>query len=158
MNTTLFHEQIGIQMVRFTVPAVPVAQPRQRHRVVRTHGGKVFAHNYTPTQDPVNAFKAAVQVAASKAYAGAPLQGPLSLSLLLLLPRPKSLCWKTRPMPRQYHQGRPDADNFAKSVKDALNQILWRDDGQISHLDVLKFIAAGDESPHAEIIVSKLTD
>ncbi len=49
------------------IPGVPVAQPRQRHRVVKI-GNHVRAQNYTPTQDPVNAFKAACKFAIAEAY------------------------------------------------------------------------------------------
>lgn len=57
--------------ITFTVPAVPVAQPRQRMRVVQTHGGKTFAQNYTPVRDPVNAYKASCREAAANVYTGA---------------------------------------------------------------------------------------
>lgn len=45
-------------MIVMNVPGVPVAQPRQRHRVI---AGNVS--NYTPASSPVNAFKATVRLA-----------------------------------------------------------------------------------------------
>lgn len=141
--------------IEFVVPAVPVAQPRQRHRVVHA-GGRAFAQNYTPARDPVNSFKAAVQLAASQAYCGAPLEGPLRMSAVFVFPRPKSMHWKTRPMPRVWHTSRPDRDNLIKSVQDALNGILWRDDSQICAGEPVKLVAAGDEQPHVEIVIEVL--
>lgn len=140
-------------VIRFTVPSVPVAQPRQRHRIVKS-GARVYSHNYTPTKDPVNAFKAAVQMAARQAYQGPPLSGALDVRMVFVMPRPKSMTWKTKPMPRVPHTGKPDRDNLMKSVQDALNELLWKDDSQICAGAIEKFIAAGDEQPHVEVFVN----
>ena len=144
-------------MIRFVVPAIPVAQPRQRTRVVGK-GGRYFAHNYTPTSAPVNAFKAAVQQAAAAVYSGPPLEGPIALAVLFVLPRPKRLLWKTRPMPRDWQPARPDEDNLSKAVRDALEGILWRNDSQICLPLAAKMVAAGREQPHVVIQVQDLTD
>lgn len=138
--------------IEFRVPAVPVAQPRQRHRVVRA-GAASFAQNYTPTKDPVNTYKAAVKFAASQAYDGPPLEGPLRCSLVFVFPRPSNIVWKRKPMTRIPHIKKPDRDNLEKSTYDALNKLLWRDDSQICQGPVEKWIAAGDEQPHVEIKV-----
>ena len=134
----------------FTVPAVPVAQPRQRHRIVR--GPREFVQNYTPAKAPVNSFKAAVQQAASRAYHGAPLECPLLMSLVFVMPRPKSKVWKKRPMPREPHSGKPDRDNLMKSFQDALEGLLFRNDSQIWAGPVTKVIASGHEQPHVEAV------
>lgn len=131
----------------FQVPCIPVAQPRQRHRVVQAHG-RTFAQNFTPAKHPVQDYKATVRMLAQEHYTGAPIEGPLRLELVFVLPRAKGLIWKTKPMPRLWHCSKPDADNLAKSTKDALNGLLWRDDSQIAALRVNKFIASGDEQPH----------
>lgn len=141
--------------IQFNVPGVPVAQPRQRHRVA-TIKGRVMAMNYTPTKDPVNSFKAAVQMAAAQAYSGPPLSGPLFVRLVFVFPRPQAKVWKTRPMPRLPHTGKPDRDNLMKSFQDALNGLLWVDDAQICDGPVLKHIASGDEAAHVEVEVRQL--
>jgi Holliday junction resolvase RusA-like endonuclease len=125
-----------------------VAQPRQRHGVVAGH-----VRNYIPSEHPVHAFKASVRLAASEAYAGPPLESPLRIRLLFVMPRPASRIWKKRPMPREPYIGRCDWDNLAKAACDALNGTLWRDDRQIWHADVTAVTAAGDEASHAEIEV-----
>ena len=137
-------------MITFTVPAVPVAQPRQRHN----HRG----HSYLPKDHPVWAFKAAVALAAQQAYQGPPLEGPLQVSAVFVLPRPSRLRWKTRPMPRQWHTGKPDRDNLEKALYDALNGCLWRDDSQVCDGPITKVIAAGDEQPHVEVTVEPLLE
>ena len=85
------------------------------------------------------------------------MEGPLSLSVVFVLPRPSRLRWKTRPMPRQWHQSKPDADNLLKAVKDALNGLLWRDDSQIVLLRVSKWYASGEEQPGVELAVRRLS-
>ena len=136
--------------MKFTVNAVPIAQPRQRIRVMMIRG-RTLATNYTPKTSPVQDFKASVRMAASEAYQGEPLSGPLTLRCIFVLPRPGRLMWKTRPMPRERHITKPDVDNLLKSVTDALNQLLWRDDSQVAEVLAEKWIAAGDEQPHVEI-------
>ncbi len=139
--------------VSFRVKSIPVAQPRQRHRVVTT-GGKAFAQNYTPTKAPVNVFKAAVQDAASMHFTG-PMTGPIALSLTFVMPRPKSMFWKSRPMPRAWCAKKPDAENLAKGVLDALTSIAYVDDAQVVNLEITKYIAAGHESPHVQIWIEE---
>lgn len=144
-------------MIEFTVPAIPIAQPRQRHRVV-TAGGRTFATNYTPKGDPVNDYKATVRLAASKAHTSPPLDGPLDVTLVFVMPRPKSMRWKSRPMPRVWHATGKDLDNLAKSTLDALAGILFMDDCQVARLVLMKMIAAGDESPRVLVMLKRLAD
>lgn len=142
-------------MISFTVPCVPIAQPRQRHRVVVANG-KAFASNYTPEKDPVNAFKASVRMAARAVYTGPPLSGAVLLQVIFIMPRPGRLRWKKRPMPRCRHTKKPDLDNLEKSLKDALSRIVWHDDSQVAQVSKAKYYAAGDEQPHVEVCIEAL--
>jgi len=141
--------------VSFVVPGVPVAQPRQRTRIVEAED-RTYTQNYTPAKHPVNAFKAAVALAVAAAYQGPPLEGPLRVSVLFLLPRPGRLIWKRREMPRVWAPVKPDRDNLEKSLQDALNGQLWADDAQIVAGAVRKMYASGDEQPHTEVEVMTL--
>lgn len=143
--------------IRIIVPAVPVAQPRQRH-AIRGNGSKAFVSNYTPSKHPVQAFKATVRMASREVYAGPPLEGPLRVDCVFVLPRPLNKRWKTRAMPRYHHTGRKDLDNLAKSIYDALTGTLWFDDGQIAKANCVKVVASGDEQPHVEITVFRLDE
>lgn len=142
-------------MIEFTVPAVPVAQPRQRHRVV-TVGGKTFSTNYTPQRSPVNEFKATIRMAAQQAYSGPPLEGPLRVDVVFVFPRPRSKVWKSRPMPRYRHISKPDRDNADKAVLDALAGLLFVDDCQVCAGEPEKWVAAGDEQPHVLVKIEPL--
>ena len=139
-------------MIEITIPTVPVAQPRQRHANI---GGHI--RNYIPKDNPVWAFKAAAQVAAAAAYQGQPLDHPLRVDVVFVMPRPKSMIWKRRPMPRAPFGKKPDRDNLEKSLYDSLNGLLWRDDSLICDGRVQKVYAAGDEQPHVEISISEAT-
>lgn len=140
-----------MNFISFRVPAIPVAQPRQRHRLITTKTGNQFVNNFTPAKHPVQDFKATVRHACREAYAGAPLDVPIELRVVFIMPRPGRLIWKTKPMPRERHCSKPDIDNLLKSLKDALNEIAWRDDGQIFRVDACKMYAAGDEQPCVEV-------
>ena len=113
---------------------------------------------YTPTTHPVTGFKATVRLAFQQAYQGPPLTGPLRCSLVFVLPRPKNMIWKKRPMPRAWHDKKPDRDNLDKAVMDALKGIAWIDDAQVCDGTIRKYIAAGDEQPHVEIILEQVDD
>lgn len=144
-------------MIAFTVPAIPVAQPRQRHRVVAAKG-RTFAMNFTPRKDPVNEYKATVRLAASKVHTGPPLDGPLDVMLGFVLPRPQSMRWKTRPMPRVWDTRGKDLDNLAKSTLDALAGLLFVNDCQVCRLVLTKEVASGYEAPCVVVSVKLLAE
>lgn len=137
--------------ISFRVNCVPVAQPRQRHGVVNGH-----ARNYLPSDNPVHAFKAAVKQSAYAVYKDKPLDIPLRLRLVAVFPRPQIMVWKKREMPRIPKSSKPDFDNLAKSVCDALNGLLWRDDSLICHATIEKWIASGNEQPHVFVTIESL--
>lgn len=147
-------------MIQFIVPAVPVAQPRPR--AVR-RGNSARVHEVTSIKQsdgtrkehPIVSFKATVRHAASLAYSGPPLTGPLSVALVFVMPRPSGLIWKTKPMPRLPHTCKPDVDNITKAVFDSLNERVFVSDAQIFRLAASKVIASGDEQPHVEVIIEE---
>lgn len=137
-------------MIQFLIPGIPIAQPRQRHAMI--HG---CIRNYTPKKHPVTAFKASARLAARQAYQGPPLEGPIELRVLFLFPRPARLRWKKRPMPREWHTGRPDCENIIKSFQDALTGVLWVDDAQVCQLRAQKLYCRGGEQPGTWVMIEK---
>jgi len=144
--------------IEFTVWGSPIAQPRQRHRVIQAHG-KVFAHNYTPKRDPVNQWKSDVRTTAVKAWDdyhnisnNHPLwDGPVWLQIWFYLPRPASRSRKKDSDGSIPCPVKPDAENLAKSVMDALSGIIYVDDRQIYELVIRKYFHEKDGRPRAEI-------
>lgn len=142
-------------MISIRIATVPIAQPRQRTTIRRTKDGRVYTGNYTPAKHPVQQFKSDVRMAVQRELA-APLDGPVELRVMFMLPRPKRMVWKRREMPRACHTARPDLDNLVKAVKDALNGIAWRDDSQVMSLSAGKCYASGHEHPGVEIEIALL--
>ncbi len=151
------------QTIIFTVPAIPVAQPRPQ---ATRFGNRARVHEVTHIKQadgtrkphPINAFKATVAHAAREAYGGAPHDGPASIDVLFIFPRPRSMQWKKRPMPRAPHCNKPDADNVFKAFTDAINGLVLVDDSRIHTATIRKLIAAGDEQPHCEVILQLETE
>lgn len=138
-------------MIRFFIHAVPVAQPRQRVGVVAGH-----ARTYLPSEHPVNAFKAACAMAASAVFPNGPMLGPIHLSAVFVMPRPKSATKKKGANPRYWSAKKPDIDNLMKSLQDALTGIVYVDDAQIAIATVHKSIASASENPRVEVEVGAL--
>ena len=136
--------------IAFTVPSVPVAQPRQRH-CVGVMGGRARAMNYLPNRHPVHAFKASVRHELCRVFTEAPLKGLLVVYITFVMPRPASMVWKCKPMPRVPCGTGPDLDNMAKSTLDAMNELAYDDDRQISSLCLHKAVASGYEQAHVLI-------
>lgn len=138
-------------VIQFTIPSIPVAQPRQRHALIAGH-----VRNYTPKDSPVNAFKAACQFAAATAYQGPPLDGPLRMDLVFVFPRPATVPKKFG-TGRLRHTGKPDRDNVMKALQDALEGLLFRNDSLICAGEVEKWKAAADEQPHVSVRITELS-
>ena len=103
---------------------------KQRPRIVK-RANVPYPIAITPDQT-VNA-ENRVQAHVQGAWGRPPLEGPLQVQIVVRILKPKSkpkkACWPT---------SKPDADNYAKLVLDALNGVLWRDDSQVVRLFVEK--------------------
>ena len=145
--------------MKIVVMGEPIAQPRQRHRIIG-RGEKAFVQNYVPQDHPVHAYKRAIQIQAQLARRRGQQMffGPLVVELLFVMPRPQALMWKTKPMPRRQHLQKPDIDNLSKAVFDALNELIWKDDSQVIELHASKWIASGNEKPRVEIEISEIEE
>jgi Holliday junction resolvase RusA-like endonuclease len=136
-----------MQPIVIVVPAIPVGQPRQRHRVL-TVGGKTFAQNYTPQKSPVSDYKATLRMAAQQAYKGPPLEGPLSMTIIFYFAsKRKQAIVKTT---------KPDLDNLVKSTLDAMNGLTFKDDSQVCKMHVEKWHSGSHEQPRVEIVISEV--
>lgn len=133
------------------IPAVPVAQPRGRAVSI----GGIASIYQAPRSHPIHAFKATCRMAAIAVFSDPPLEEPIAVSVVFLMPRPKYMRWRKRPMPRIPHTTATDIDNLLKAVFDSLNGVLWTDDRLIYAVEAQKLMAAGDESPHVELTVRR---
>jgi Holliday junction resolvase RusA-like endonuclease len=126
----------------------PKGQPRPR-AFVRAGRAAVY--------DPGTAegWKAAVAVACEP-LAGDRIEAPLALRLTFFMPRPRGHYLRNGMLktsaPSFHHAQKPDADNLAKAVMDAMTQLgVWFDDSQIAELAVSKYWD-GPENPAGCVI------
>jgi len=114
--------------VDFTIPGQPVAKQRPRKGAL--------GQFYTPART----MRYEKDVAAAYLAAGGPKHpdyiGPVEMSITLTRPYPTSWPkWRRNPIAAT---AKPDVDNLAKSVADALNGIAYHDDAQVAYLSVSK--------------------
>lgn len=104
-----------MQPIEFVVLMDPVAKGRPR-----------FWKGRVLTDRKTRAFEKAFKLAAAKHRPAQPIDGPVQVSLLFQVKKPKSV-------KREYPSVKPDVDNFAKAALDALSD-FWKDDSQIIRL------------------------
>lgn len=82
-------------------------------------------------------------------YGTASFTGPLAMRIVATYKPPKSWSDKRRREAVDSHEWKltkPDADNVAKLVADALNGIVYADDNAITRLEVVKLYGNEDET------------
>ena len=122
-------------MVTFKVDADPVGKQRARYA---KRGN--FVQTYTP--DKTRNYESLIKEAAIEAMGSSePLESPVTLYLYIRAPIPKSLpkkrieaCLNGLEKPIK----KPDASNVLKSVEDAMNGVVYKDDSQIVNIHVSK--------------------
>jgi Holliday junction resolvase RusA-like endonuclease len=124
--------------MKIFIPGEPIAQPRVK---VSTRGG--FARAYVDAKHPIHAYKQAIRLAYVNA-GGEVLEGPVSVRIVCWFERPKSHSKKRRQEPEP-KTTKPDADNLAKGIGDAMNEIAYNDDGQVYRLTVEKWYVGPSE-------------
>lgn len=139
-------------IVRFAVDTDPVGKQRARHRFT----GK-FVQTYTPTK--TRTYETLIRDEAIKAMGSTdPLETPVKLVLYIRAPIPKST-------PKKLLQGfvdglvrptkKPDASNVLKSVEDAMNGVVYKDDCQIVDIHVRKVYST---TPGIDVVVMESLD
>ena len=117
--------------VTFTIAGEPVPQPRPR---VSTAGG--FARAYVPKEHPVHAYRHSL-AAAARAAGLSETGEPLNVVIDAVFQRPKSHMNKAGVKATAPRLPRPDVDNIAKAVLDALQDVIG-DDTTVARLVVEK--------------------
>lgn len=127
-------------LVSITLDGAPRGKGRPRFRIIRPKGGGApFASVYTDAETA--AYESALASEAVAAWRRPPLETALTVFAEAFIPIPASWSGKKRAAASAgdvFPTGKPDGDNIAKCVGDALNKILWLDDSQIIMWQVLK--------------------
>ena len=122
-------------MLNFFVETIPIAKGRPRYA---KRGN--FVQTYTPTK--TREYENLIRENAIKAMGSSkPLETPLKALLLFCMPIPKSTpknALEAHLNGSIRHVKKPDLDNLAKSVLDAMNTVVFLDDSQITKLTISK--------------------
>lgn len=137
--------------INFTIWGEPTAKGRPRFFVNR---GRAMAYTPAQTRSAENNFRA--QAIAYKP--AEPLSEALQIEIKAFRSIPLSWSKKRQAMAESGQimpDTRPDADNYAKLVLDAMNGIFWRDDAQIVKLKVEKHYST---KPRIEIVIKEIKE
>lgn len=142
----LFARLMGLNVVRpfldFTVCAKAVGKGRPR---LTTRGG--YAHAYTPAK--TREFENLVGWAAKRAMCQRPpVASGRALFVQITVSIVPPLSWSKKRRSESFGafcSKKPDTDNVAKAILDAMNGIVYEDDAQVVGLIVQKFYAEENE-------------
>ena len=113
----------------FFLPIIPTAQQRPRH-------ARFGGHNVTYKSATQKANERTLEACLLQYRPEKPLCGPLELSFSAIFPVPRSWTKKRREAAlrgEMWHTARPDTDNLAKQLKDAMTRLgFWEDDRQVA--------------------------
>lgn len=131
--------------IRFTIQGNPVAKGRPR-----------FARrgNFVATYTPKNTAQAENEIQREAlSHISEPITEPVELSIVFYMAIPRSTSKKrSESLKNAPHVKRPDVDNLAKLVLDALNGIAWKDDSQVYSMSVEKRYS---DNPRTEVTIEE---
>ena len=132
-------------MIKLIIPGEPVAKARPR---VTKYG------TYTPqkTKD----YEELVKWTCRNQYKDKPLEGPLRVDISFYMYIPKNTSKRRRTLKESkiiLPVKRPDIDNLAKSITDALNGLVYKDDNQIVELHLYKYYS---KEERAEVTITEI--
>lgn len=117
-----------------TIDRIPVAKGRPRF-----HRCGNFIKTYTPTKTKDEEKIIATMI--RQEWTFEPVETPLSVSIEFYMPIPKSFSKKRKneiELGQNEYDKRPDLDNLAKLVLDAMNGLVFKDDALIHKLNLVK--------------------
>jgi Holliday junction resolvase RusA-like endonuclease len=138
-------------MIQFTVYGEPVAQGRPRATTINGH-----IRMYDPKKS--SDFKNYVRLVASEHRPDKLLEGPISLTVKVYKKTLKSFSKKKIAAAESGQlrpTSKPDVDNYVKGVKDALKNVIWKDDSQVVDLHISKWYS---ETPRIEVTIVPLEE
>ncbi len=112
--------------------------PKKRARTFNNHGRVV-------TWDSQDKLKEGCKWQVRSQYREEPLQGPVIMDVLFMMPIPKSTSKvKQRAMLNgtYHHMVKPDVDNLTKWIGDILNGVVIKDDSQIVEIRAKKIYSS----------------
>ena len=140
--------------ISFFVAGIPKGQPRVKAAI-----RKGCAHAVVYDPGTADAWKMAVALSARSVRTTPQITAPVALGITFCMPRPLShykggnVARGLKDNAPTYHTAKPDADNLAKAVMDALTNLggIWHDDAQVAQLTVEKRYARNGNGAQIEI-------
>jgi crossover junction endodeoxyribonuclease RusA len=124
------------------VPGRPAAQGSKRH----VGGGRLVEQSKA-----VAPWRTLVSWHVAQKWTEGPLDGPVRVVLMFVMPRPSSTSKRLTPPAVK----RPDIDKMQRAILDALTAICWVDDSQVVDIHATKRLAEVDETPGCRIMVER---
>lgn len=140
-------------MIEITIPGDPQAQGRPRFA---RRGG--FVQTYDPPES--KKYKELVKLHAAKQKPEELLDEALFVEIVIFKKPPQSISKVKKNRVELDNESlrpltKPDVDNYAKGIKDALTGVIWTDDSKVVELIVSKFYSL---NPRAEVRVKTLEE
>lgn len=146
-------------MIEFFAYGDPKGQPRPR-AFARKFGDKWAARVFD--SGTAEGWKGQVALAAKPFIPEQPFATPLRVVMRFYFPRPKGHYGSKagvaylKPTAPAYHTGKPDFDNTAKAVADALTQIgFWKDDALVVECLVVKLYEQPYQRPGVRVVIEE---
>ena len=136
-------------MIEFTIPGNPVPQGRPR---AGRAGRRIVMYDPKESRE----YKRYVSLIARQHAPKTLLKGPLSVRIKIYRKIPKSTTKKDRALISEGIKRpvtKPDTDNYTKSVLDALNGIIYKDDSQVTDLYASKYYS---DNPRVELKIQEI--
>jgi Holliday junction resolvase RusA-like endonuclease len=149
----------------YYIEGEPKGQPRPRAFAMKTKTGGYSARVFDA--GTAEGWKSSVATATQQQPFQKPLAGPLTVALNFYMRRPKGHygtgknATKLKPSAPTHFVKKPDCDNLAKAVLDALTQLgVWKDDDQVVSLQISKHWWSPDTypSPGCEVFIGRFID
>jgi len=134
------------QKISLTIPGKPFG--KQRPRVTKQ------GIAYTP-KETVN-YETFVKLLYMQKYNNIKLKGPLRMTIKAFYKIPKSVSKKEKELMLQNiirPTKKPDMDNIAKIIADALNEVAYEDDKQIVEMQIKKFYS---EDEFVQVVMEEM--
>jgi len=129
--------------MKFTILGEPV--PKGAMKAVFAKG---FMHKYVPAKTRNAMADMRAQIVSQLPAEWQPYDCPLALHIQIYKSKPKS-AKKTDKWPSK----RPDTDNYLKTILDAMNTVVFKDDALVCYIEATKMY---DEKPRVEIWIDLL--
>ena len=142
-----------LELAFLTIDGEPIPKGRPRFRVM----GK-FVQAYTPAKTKKEEQRIREEI--KKQFIRKPFSYPIAVDIDFFFTIPKTYFRSKKKIQEladnyYYHTSRPDCDNLAKLVLDAMNGLVYEDDKQIFGLRIVKMYAPPGRDARTEIRIKR---